>query len=68
METVTLNVLGMSCMKCVKSVEDSVSAINGVNEVLVDLQNAKVEVKFDGQVTSIDAIKDAIEEIGYDVQ
>ena len=53
MGNITLNVQGMSCGKCVKSVEDSVGAVNGVNEVAVDLQAAKVTVTFDETVTSI---------------
>ena len=68
MESVTLNVQGMSCGKCVKSVENSVSAVNGVNEVAVDLQAAKVTVTFDEAETSVKAIKETIEEQGYDVQ
>ncbi len=68
MENITLNVQGMSCGKCVKSVEDSVGAVNGVNEVAVDLQAAKVTVTFDETVTSVDVIKETIEEQGYDVQ
>ena len=68
MESVTLNVQGMSCGKCVKSVENSVGAVNGVNEVAVDLQAAKVTVTFDEGVTSVEAIKETIEEQGYDVQ
>ena len=68
MERVTLNVQGMSCGKCVKSVENSVGAVTGVNEVAVDLQAAKVTVTFDEGVTSVEAIKETIEEQGYDVQ
>jgi copper chaperone len=68
MENITLNVQGMSCGKCVKSVEESVGAVNGVNEVAVDLQAAKVNVTFDEAVTSVEAIKETIEDQGYDVQ
>ena len=67
MESVTLNVQGMSCGKCVKSVETSVGAVSGVNEVAVDLQAAKVTVTFDEAVTSVEAIKETIEDQGYDV-
>ena len=67
MESVTLNVQGMSCGKCVKSVENSVSAVSGVNEVAVDLQGAKVTVTFDEAVTSAHEIKETIDDQGYDV-
>lgn len=67
MENVTLNVSGMSCGKCVKSVEESLAKVAGVSGVAVDLQDAKVSVTFDSTTTSVDEIKETIEDIGYDV-
>ena len=46
MEKVTLNVEGMSCGHCVKAVESSVGALNGVSNVVVDLEEKKVNVEF----------------------
>ena len=48
MEKVTLNVEGMSCGHCVKAVESSVGALNGVSNVVVDLEGKKVNVEFNG--------------------
>lgn len=50
MENITLNVQGMSCGHCVKAVETSVGALAGVQEVKVDLAEAKVTVAFDEAV------------------
>lgn len=68
METVTLNVKGMSCNHCVKAVKDSVGALDGVKEVDVNLEAGTVAVQFDENVVQIDKIKEAIEDQGYDVE
>ncbi len=67
METVTLNVQGMSCGHCVNAVETAVGNIAGVSSVAVNLDEAKVEVAFDATATSQQAIVDEIEDQGYDV-
>lgn len=67
-ETKVLNVEGMSCSHCENAVKKSVGALKGVDSVSVDLKGKKVTVEYDpGQVT-VDAIKDAIEDQGYDVK
>ena len=68
MENVVLNVKGMSCGHCVKAVENSVGELQGINEVKVDLGAAQVTVAFDASQVTVDAIKEAIEEQGYDVE
>ena len=65
MKSVTLNVEGMNCNHCVKSVEGAVSGLGA--EAKVDLANKKVEVSYDEAKTSVEAIKEAIEDQGYDV-
>ncbi len=68
MQNVTLNVQGMSCGHCVKAVESGVNELQGINEVSVNLEDAKVTVAFDEAQVSVEAIKEAIEEQGYDVK
>ncbi|MCM3671544.1 copper chaperone CopZ [Mesobacillus maritimus] len=68
MQTVTLNVQGMSCGHCVKAVEGSVGQLAGVNQVTVKLAEALVEVEFNESQVSLDTIKETIEEQGYDVE
>lgn len=67
METVVLNVQGMSCGHCVKAVEAALGELQGINEVKVDLENAQVTVAFDTAKVAIETIKEAIEEQGYDI-
>ncbi|NRG46674.1 copper chaperone CopZ [Bacillus sp. CRN 9] len=68
MESVTLNVKGMSCGHCVKAVEGSVGEMKGVKTVAVDLQNGKVKVDFDSASVSLDEIKETIDDQGYEVK
>ncbi|WP_153126752.1 copper chaperone CopZ [Peribacillus tepidiphilus] len=68
MEKVILRVKGMSCGHCVKAVEGSVGELEGVQKVVVDLSQAKVEVEYDPAVVSIEKIKETIDDQGYDVE
>jgi len=65
---VTLNVQGMTCGHCEKAVKNAVNSVNGVSEVVVHLNDKKVDVVFNDAETNVDAIKSAIEDQGYDVQ
>lgn len=68
MQTIILNVQGMSCGHCVKAVEGSVGELEGVNHVNVKLDEALVEVSFNETEVSLDKIKETIEDQGYDVE
>lgn len=67
MEKVTLNVQGMSCSHCVKSIEGSVGELKGVSNVKVYLENGTVDVEYNPNEVTLEAIKDAIDDQGYDV-
>jgi len=60
-----LKVEGMSCGHCVSSVKRALEAIGASGEV--DLAGKKVEVQFDETKIELVAIKNAIEEQGYNV-
>jgi copper chaperone len=64
-QNVTLNVEGMSCGHCVNSIEGAVKAIGA--SAKVDLGSKSVSVQFDEAKVSLPAIKEAIEDQGYDV-
>ena len=68
MQTITLQVQGMSCGHCVKAVENSVGALAGVKEVQVNLAEGLVDVAFDEAQVSVDQIKETIDDQGYDVK
>ncbi|WP_074048605.1 copper chaperone CopZ [Paenibacillus ihumii] len=65
MQTVTLNVEGMSCNHCVNSIEGALSELGA--SAKVDLSAKSVTVSYDESKLSVEAIKEAIEDQGYDV-
>ncbi|MDR1495575.1 MAG: copper ion binding protein [Clostridiales Family XIII bacterium] len=67
MEQVTINIEGMSCEHCVKAVTDATTALPSVSDVSVDLDAGAASLTYDPSEISLDAIKEAIEDQGYDV-
>lgn len=67
MDKIVLKVDGMSCEHCVKAVTNEVSALPGIGKVAVDLNTGSVTVEFDPALSTLDKIKAAIEDQGYDV-
>ncbi|WP_124728174.1 copper ion binding protein [Staphylospora marina] len=65
MKTVELKVEGMSCGHCVKAVESALERIGA--EGTVDLAGKTVTVRFDENRLSLEKIREAIEDQGYDV-
>lgn len=67
-QNVKLNVEGMTCTHCENTVMKTVGSLNGVSKVDITLENKTVDVEFDPGKISIDAIKDAITQQGYEVK
>lgn len=65
MNQVTLQVNGMSCMHCVNSIEGAMKAL-GAN-AKVNLADGTVTVAYDSGKLSLQSIKEAIEDQGYEV-
>jgi copper ion binding protein len=61
----TYSVLGMSCDHCRAAISEHVGAVAGVESVDVDLTTNIVTVH--GTAVSDTAVRDAIDEAGYDV-
>jgi copper chaperone len=68
MATATITVKGMTCSGCVNSVTKALKSVDGVQEANVDLQGQKATVTFNDTVTSVQALKQAVEDAGYDVE
>ncbi len=66
-KVVTLTVEGMSCGHCKMAVEKAVSAMSGISKVEVNLEGKKVTVSFNPDSVSEAAIKDTINDQGYEV-
>lgn len=60
--TTTLKISGMSCMNCVRHVKQALAGVSGIAESQVAVGTATVSGEF-----SVDAVKAAIEEAGYEV-
>jgi len=67
METVTLNVQGMTCGGCVASVTRVLKAVPGVSDVAVALNPGSAQVTFDPARATVPALREAIENAGYAV-
>ncbi|MDH3318799.1 MAG: cation transporter [Betaproteobacteria bacterium] len=65
MDTVRLQIEGMTCTGCVNSLTRVLSALPGVAEANVSLTKARARVTFDPAQTSVEAMKQAIERAGY---
>jgi copper chaperone len=65
MKQVTLQVNGMSCQHCVNSIEKALQQIGANGKV--DLNSKSVTVEYDENRLSLDAVREAIEDQGYDV-
>lgn len=66
METTIIKVGGMSCQKCVASVTGVLSQLPGVSAVQVSLEAGEAQVSFDPAQVSLAALKDAVEDAGFD--
>lgn len=62
-----LSVQGMTCGGCEKNIEFALCALAGVEAVQADHRTGKITITFDSAVTSSDRVREAIEDIGYDV-
>ncbi|OXT09123.1 heavy metal transport/detoxification protein [Thermoanaerobacterium thermosaccharolyticum] len=65
-ETTTIDVKGMSCNHCKMTVEKSLKALDGVSKATVDLDKANVTVTYDPKKVTIDEMKKAIIDAGYE--
>jgi copper chaperone len=66
METTVLKVSGMSCGGCVKSVTNVLTALPGVAKAEVTLTPGEAKVEFDPAQVSRDAMKQAIDDAGFE--
>ncbi|WP_199256780.1 copper chaperone CopZ [Alteribacillus sp. YIM 98480] len=63
----TLDVKGMTCGHCEQSVKGALKELDGVTEVNVNLSAGKVDVTYNEEKVTLDNMREAVEEQGYDV-
>lgn len=66
MNTITLNIGGMTCGGCVKSVTKVLENLNGVEKADVSLENANAVITFDAGKIQTAALIEAVEDAGFD--
>ena len=65
--TTTLSVPAIHCDNCKNSIEGAVGGLDGVSTASVSVEEKTVTVAFDEATVGLDAIKETIEEQGFDV-
>ncbi|ABO66905.1 MULTISPECIES: copper chaperone CopZ [Geobacillus] len=65
--TITLHVQGMTCGHCKAAVTNTLQQLDGVRRVDVHLEQGTVDVEYDEAKVTVDQLKAAIEDQGYDV-
>ena len=65
METIRLNIEGMSCGHCKAAVENALRGQPGVRAATVDLQAGSAQVEYDPSAVSVAQLTDAVAEEGY---
>jgi Cu2+-exporting ATPase len=63
----TFPVLEMTCAACAVSVESMLKAADGVKDASVNFANQTAWVEYDSSVTKPDALRRAVQSIGYDL-
>ena len=67
MLTTTIKIKGMTCMGCVNSVKIVLKNVTGVTQVDASLDPPQATVQYDQASTSIDLLKEAIIDAGFEV-
>jgi copper chaperone len=67
MQTVTLEISGMTCSGCVRSVGNVLKALNGVAKAEVSLEKRCAIVDYDPRKVGIGQLKHSVEEAGFEV-
>lgn len=69
MKKAVLQLEPLTCPSCLQKINNAVKKVDGVNDESVNVMfNAsKVKFEFDEEKISVDLVKKAIEDVGYDV-
>lgn len=67
MEHTSFEVQGMTCGGCVASVKRVLEALPGVSNVNVTLRPARAAADYDPDRVTAEALRDAVQNAGYDV-
>ena len=66
MQTIVINIKGMTCMGCARSVKNVLERIPGVSDADVSLEDAQVTLQYDAAVSGSEQFKQAIKDAGFE--
>lgn len=66
-QTINLEIKGMTCASCEEHINHSVNQLNGILKVKSSYVNGNSEIEFDNSKTTIEEIKKAVNSTGYSV-
>jgi copper chaperone CopZ len=67
MQTVKMEVSGMTCEGCVRGVRAALSKLPGVGAVEVSLEAGEARVEHDPGAAPVEVLREAVEAAGFDV-
>ena len=67
MERQIIGIGGMNCASCSGKVEQAVRKLEGVKEAVVNLAAEKLAVEFDGEMITVQRVKEAVTSLGFQV-
>lgn len=67
MQKIVLQLEELVCPTCLQKIETAVGSIDGVTNLKVMFNASKVKADIDPEKTSVDAVAQAIEAVGFDV-
>lgn len=67
METLTMNITGMTCNGCVTSVKKALERTDGVTAAEVTLEPGRASIHYDPAFTSPAALRMAVEDAGFEI-
>ena len=68
MKEVCLKIKGMYCEGCSTRLERVLNNQDGVEKAKVSLENAEADIKFDDSQISVDELKEAVEDAGFEAE
>lgn len=66
-QTLNLDVNGMTCTSCEEHIDHSVNQLNGILNIETSYENGTAQIEFDNSKTTIEEIEDAVNSTGYSV-
>ncbi len=68
MKEIKLNIAGMHCEGCSTRLQKVLNNQDGVSEAKVSLEAKEAVIKFDESQISIDELKEAVEDAGFEAE